>query len=93
VAAKVGTKRGLPSLFDDWDDRISTGNMTEKELSSTSTNTKQADNDLASLKQSIDNHGKSIEAAARIKCKKGRKQLIGIVCLRCMPKLAWQYSV
>jgi hypothetical protein len=73
VAAKDGTKRGLPTLFDDWDDAISTGNMTKEGLSSTTTNTKQADNDLASLKESIDNHGKLIEAAARIEAQERKE--------------------
>ncbi len=75
VAAKDGTKKGLPSLFGDWDD------LTDKEVSSRTTNTKQLDNDLASLKQSIDNHGKSIEeAAARIEVQE-RKETADKDCL------------
>jgi hypothetical protein len=60
VAAKDGTKRGLPSLFDYWDD------VMDEELSSSTMITKQSDNDIASLNQSIDTHGKLIEAAAKI---------------------------
>jgi hypothetical protein len=67
VATKDGTKRGLPSLFGDRDD------LTDEELSSMMMNTKQSDNDLASLKQSIDNHGKSIEAAARIEAQERKE--------------------
>ncbi len=47
----------------------------DKELSSITMTTKQMDYDLTSLKQSIDNHGKFIEAAARIEVQE-RKETV-----------------
>ena len=59
VAAKDGTRGGLPGLFEDSseDDDLTSSTTTSKEMHS---------NKIADLKKSIDNHGKSIEAAARI---------------------------
>jgi hypothetical protein len=65
MATKDGKNKDCQLLTDNWDNALSTGDMTDKELSSLTTTTKQMDNDLTSLKQSKDNHMKLIEAAAR----------------------------
>ncbi len=59
VAAKDGTKDGLPDLFGDFDK--------DDDLTSSTTTSKEMDrNEIKDLQKSINNHGKSIEAAARI---------------------------
>jgi hypothetical protein len=52
----------------------------DKELSLMTMNTNQSDKDLAALKQSIDNHWKLIEAAAKIEVQE-RKEAVDKDCL------------
>ena len=59
IAAKDGTRGGLPGLFEDSneDNNLTSSTTTSKEMDS---------NKINNLKKSIDNHGKLIESAARI---------------------------
>jgi hypothetical protein len=59
VAPKDGTRDGLPDLFGGYDD--------DNDITSSTTTSKEAEiSKMNDLKQSINNHGKSIEEAARI---------------------------
>ena len=68
VAAKDGTLRSLPDLFgvgdSDKDDAITSSTTTSKEMDS---------KEIKNLKESTENHGKLIEAAARIEVQERRE--------------------
>ncbi len=66
VAARDGTRDSLPDLFGDLEE--------DDDLTSSTTTSKEMDrNQIKDLQKSINNHGKSSEAAARIEARERKE--------------------